>query len=724
MRLRGHFGLLLGMGCSLVAGGHGCGERDRAGTIETTPRDNRPGDAGAGGEADAGATRAGAGGAHPTAGAGAGGAAGAGAGGAAGAPPGGGAPPGPAGAGGEAGGGEVPRGPEVTITHPVATTDPASGDVLTADSVEVRCLARPSISPGSSPVAPSTVKIGLLDAIGEVVQELPGLATGLADEYAASFVVATLPTAPVSFRCTASDTATPPMLGTTTIGSFVDNGPTVTLLLPETGEVVPLLGATHVEFEVLPAPLTDDDEQAEIDAITLTLAGVGIPPCSAASEPCFAPKPGADGVYVADVDFTDGLVFSPTPTLVSAIVSATNDRSPRAATRAAEGQFTLDGEGPTITLKQPNLAGGAVFGGEIIVEFTLDDPAGVDPSSIVVEIDGAPYRYPSEGAWAFSNGTYRFRFDTSNVVALSQLSVRVLARDAVQNDAPGGGRTVLVPIDNVSPIVDLDPSNVREMAWANKAAGTTKCTVAFDPLGSGSVFSPPDDGDVLTETYGTIFRALVVDRSNGSPGDPTVSFAHIDSATVWLYAKSAAAAAEAPLVYDASGDGICDAVDEATPAFVQLSPLPPDTRSYYPDEAHFIDAEVAPASVCNAYGTATSPPENLCTPKSPDLYHVVRHPCPTSNEPAVYAIPPLSGGDCTGQTWLVTNEASVQEGWICLAARATDRVGNGAVSAPLRVCIDAPGGTTPDCSPGAMPSCTDGCSPPPRFEAQILDRLN
>jgi len=701
----------------LVAWAQGCGDKGRADTIETTPSGNRPtvDDGGEANDPVAGAAGTGTAGVHSA------GAAGTSRGGA-----GGGASAGEAGTAGAAGGAvEVPRGPELTITHPVATDDPASGEVLTADSIEVRCLARQSTAPGSSPVASSSVKIALLDAAGAVVQELPGVATGLADEYMASFVIATLPTAPVSFRCTASDTATSPLKGTATIGSFVDNGPTVTLLVPEMDEVVPLLGATHVEFEVLPVPLTDDDDQAEIDVITLTLAGVDIPPCTAASAPCFSPKPGADDVYVADVDFTDGLVFSPTPSLVSAIVSATNRRSPQAATRAAEGQFTLDGEGPTITLKQPSVGGGAVFGGEIIVEFTLEDPAGVDQDSIVVEVDGTPYRYPSEGAWAFSNGTYRFRFDTANIVALSQLSIRVLARDVVQNDAPGGGKTVLVPIDNVSPIVDLDPGNVREMTWANKTAGTTKCTVSFDPLGSGSPFSPPNDGDVLSGTYGTIFRALIVDRSNGSPGDPTVSFAHIDNATVWLYAKPAAAAAEAPLVYDASGDGVCDAVDEATPAFVQLSPLAPDTRAYYPDEANLTDAAVAPAWACDAYGTATAPPDKLCNSYSPDLYHVIKHPCPTSNEPAVYANQPVAGGDCTGQTWLVTNEESVGEGWICLAARATDRVGNGAISAPLRVCIDAPDdGTTPDCSLEAMPTCTDGCSPPARFEAQILDRLN
>jgi len=712
MQRRRYSELVLALGWVLVAWAHGCGDKRRADTIETTPIGNRP-PSYDGGEASDVLTGAG------TAGVDRAGSAGGGAGG------GGALVAGATHAGGAGGAGEVPRGPEVTITHPVATDDPASGDVLTADSVEVRCLARQSTAPGSSPVASSTVKIALLDASGALVQELPGVATGLADEYAASFVIATLPTAPVSFRCTARDTATTPLPGETTIGTFVDNGPTVSLLEPERDEIVPLLGAVHVEFEVLPAPLSDDDEQAEIDAIALTLAGVDIPPCGAGSEPCFAPKPGAEGVYVADVDFTDGLVFSPTPTLVSAIVSATNRRAPQAATRAAEGQFTLDGEGPTITLKQPNVAGGAVFGGEIIVEFTLDDPAGVDPDSIVVEIDGDPYRYPSEGAWAFSNGTYRFRFDTANIVALSQLSIRVLARDVVQNDAPGGGKTVLVPIDNVSPIVDLDPGNVREMAWANKTAGTTKCTVSFDPLGSGSPFSPPNDGDVLVGTYGAIFRALIVDRSNGSPGDPTVSFAHIDNTTVWLYAKPAAAAEAAPLVYDASGDGVCDTVDETTPAFVQLFPLAPDTRAYYPDEAHLTDAAVAPAWACDAYGTATAPPENLCNSYSPDLYHVIKHPCPTSNEPAVYANQPAAGGDCTGQTWLVTNEESVGEGWICLAARATDRVGNGAISAPLRVCIDAPDdGTTPDCSLAAMPSCTDGCSSPPRFEAQILDRLN
>jgi hypothetical protein len=77
--------------------------------------------------------------------------------------------------------------------------------------------------------------------------------------------------------------------------------------------------------------------------------------------------------------------------------------------------------------------------------------------------------------------------------------------------------------------------------------------------------------------------------------------------------------------------------------------------------------------------------------------------------PAVYAFAPSNdpnAGECNGRSWEL-GDSRVKAGWLCLAARVEDTIGNVGISAPLRVCFDD--GNHLGCDMSHIPTCTDGC---------------
>ena len=100
-----------------------------------------------------------------------------------------------------------------------------------------------------------------------------------------------------------------------------------------------------------------------------------------------------------------------------------------------------------------------------------------------------------------------------------------------------------------------------------------------------------------------------------------------------------------------------------------------------------------------------------------------------SIEPVIYAIEPVNNALdvlCTGKEWdvataisMATEDGKPRLGWVCLAARAVDRVGNPGISPPLRICLDD--GTKPArCDQIPPPNCTDSCTPPAHFETRVV----
>jgi hypothetical protein len=97
------------------------------------------------------------------------------------------------------------------------------------------------------------------------------------------------------------------------------------------------------------------------------------------------------------------------------------------------------------------------------------------------------------------------------------------------------------------------------------------------------------------------------------------------------------------------------------------------------------------------------PPPKLCP--LTEMFRVVPARVIGGMVPAVYALAPTNdiAGECEGGTWGL---GFAKPGWLCLAARAEDTIGNIGISAPLRVCLDD--GSHPACLVADMPTCTNG----------------
>ena len=599
-------------------------------------------------------------------------------------------------------GGSVPGAPTVKVIFPTAATDPGTDVVVVGAQLDALCTVEKSTLAGALPVDPTTIKIAVLDASKTVVDEFPGTATTNLNEFKASFVLTPIASGKFSVRCTAGDTSTPAKTGTDSISTFVDHGPDITVTTPADGSAYPLTGAVPFVFKVSPALLATTDPEADVDTVKLTVNGVNIPPTPDVSVP---------NGYKNPIDFNDKTLFPQVPSgSIPVVIEGTNKRTPTAAKRIKSYNFTLDGQGPVITIKSPKNQD--IIGGKVPLTFSVVDlGSGVDQKTINVELNQQANLYAATTQWSNTGNDYSFTFDSANVAGSKvQVTVNVTASDKAGNKSSGA--SVLLYLDNQPPIVDLDPGNVR----LKKKSGTNYlCSESFDPL--GSLAANDADPYPATVTPFKHFRALVWDKTNTIGGQTVFYYAATDPTSVYLYLQPDGPTV--PLLINNDADPECDALNtvvggKAIPS-LQLNAVKPVGSPWYQTD----NPSTAPAiSGCNL--AAETPPSHLCTNNVSDLSVVVEHGGLTA-EPVVYGIGQLTGLECTGTGWELSSQlaqATQKEGWFCLAAVAKDKVGNTAISRPLRVCYDDPSTTfQPACalSSTTPPSCTDGCTPPGGF---------
>ena len=604
--------------------------------------------------------------------------------------------------------------PVVVITTPEAATDPNVDPVLVDDQVTVLCTVTASAATGAKPVDASSVKIEMLDADGKSLKSFAGVPTAQKNEYSASFVLQPLPSGVISFKCSASDTASPAHQASTSVDTLVDRGPEIMLDQPADKSAHPQLGAMNVKFSVASAPIAAGDKQAGVTAVTLTIGGTVIPT---------AAKSG--GVYQASVNFADkGLFDSPPSGDVPIVIAATNGRKHLGkGTRSLTYGIVVDGVGPVIAFSTPLEE--AVVGRATTMAFTVTDAgSGVDPVTVKVLINNTAYAFnTTDGQWTGNAGTGAYSFKVGTVLAHeanTEVTVNVSAADKAGNTATGGR---VFHLDNVPPTVDLDPEAVYEVR-PGTSDGTLQCSSLFDPLGPDA----PNDAQRLTNAGR--FRALVWDETNRKTGVNDHFYALTDKASVRLYVQ---ADPSSPLLADDDGDKICDEIwtglaphqrkptDVPLP-LVELKPIEPTTNATVTWGAGSTPPTL---STCEPGGT-TPASSKLCS-ESSGMTMVIRHPTGTRPpfEPVIYARDPTAGTTdlgCTGQEWVVsTASGTTKVGWICMAARALDNVGNVGISAPLRICLRDEAHLDDDpCAGIEPPSCTDGCTPPPHFHTQAV----
>jgi hypothetical protein len=185
-----------------------------------------------------------------------------------------------------------------------------------------------------------------------------------------------------------------------------------------------------------------------------------------------------------------------------------------------------------------------------------------------------------------------------------------------------------------------------------------------------------------------------------------------------------------PLLIDTDKDGTCDEINsealaqDVRPVKIALGPVTPTGNPWYryydttiPEKlwtgvkAEFLyDNPYVDNPGC-ATASGVQPPGQLLPPAWPCNGHAaLMRVVPgrsTDRPPAIYGLRP--GAECTGEYWELTSIVK-QRGWICLAARAEDKIGNIGVSDPVRLCYDERNNITPDCSAMPVPTCTDGCT--------------
>lgn len=606
---------------------------------------------------------------------------------------------------GVGGSGEVavdPLAPVVTITSPKAVDDPNEDGVLTGTEVEVVCTAKKSSEAGADEVDATTIKLQLLDAGGEVVEEKPGSPTTNEDEYSNTFVVIDYPAGALSFRCTARDRAGGHS-GEDEISTLFDKGPLIKFLAPAMDASHPLQENLGIRFTVEAEPIADGDNGADVGPVTLSVAGKDIPLEGHEVSP---------GEYQLSVNLTAPPFETAPNGPIALTVQASNQREPNPVVRTTSRVVSIDGADPTVAFTSPD--DGDVVGGEVIVEFTIsDDVSGVDPDSVVVSLNQETYQFDQNDPahWDPPQGNnFAFKFDSRQVTDNTQIIVNVTATDRVGNETDGAA-TLTIYLDNVPPWVDLDPLNVRTI---KRTPLPQECSVSFDPVGEDAI-----DDEKRLSIPGTKVRVLAYEETNFVAGANRY-FAGVKPGTVQFFVYKAS---EGPALVDANKDGSGACVDVPNPSGVNkvaLDPIPASrTPKYGPAPGY---PEVGPGGLsCELREEDTIVP-TLCNGLS-DMWQVIEHDAANQEtqqrEPVIYGQSVSAVGlKCTGDTFQMTTLVN-GDGWVCLVGRAQDWAGNTGISPPLRVCFDDPRTEEhPTCNNlnEAPPSCTNGCTPPGHWQ--------
>ncbi len=591
----------------------------------------------------------------------------------------------------EAGASSEPGAPVVEMLTPLDETDPI--DVY-QDTLVVECLILPP--EGDSGLDTSTIFFQLLTTDGEELSGAVGERGDEKDVYEVTFPTQNVESGRVVVRCLASDDSAVPNEASAQARTFIDHGPIVEIISPEENAAESALGDVVFEYQVTPDKLKKSDPDAAVDDVTLSVAGLEFPMMPVEDDP---------EVYRTTVDFSDPTLFDDVPTgTLQVSVAATNLRG---VVHSRRYEFVLDGEGPEVEIISPKNT--AIIGGTVTLELKVTDASNVvDWETLRVQLNDVTFPFDVDGPWTQNGDNVRFTFESKSVTgSVVQINLNVLVRDEAGNDSPGA--SALYYRDEQPPIVSMDPPQYRQIRDGNP---DDYCSIPFDPLGR-AVAHGEDVDDI------EMYRALVYDVTNEAGGE-TLYFSAADPTSVNLFARRAGE----PLVVDTTEDGTCDDIAEGDDIrFQQLTALSP-TSTDPPYMADYLGDE--PPTVTSEYcvaGTTTEPPEKLCDGAS-DLWTVPYHSEFSDDEPVIYAVSPDSSStdpDCTGREWELRSAGLTgYQGWVCLAVRASDRVGNRGVSPPIAVCLDNDQvDGFPDCWGGAEapPECTDGCSPPAQLPA-------
>ena len=409
-----------------------------------------------------------------------------------------------------------------------------------------------------------------------------------------------------------------------------------------------------------------------------------------------------------DFDAQDPPLFG--PQLLT--VEATNTNGKRTEVQLI---FVVDNTGPVIANTTP--APGQMTGGIVTIAAQITDNAGVLDSSVIAVIADDTSSPKFEIALKPAGiGVYTALFDTnrlteckedpdpSTCIVFPTISFR--ASDEVGNETV---TTYAFFVDNIAPLADLDPPNLRD----TKLDIGARCSWSFDPLGVDSnIGDMPNDNSYVPQVFD--LRARIQDRGNfRAPGlkQPPIALVDPDRTNVFILDDEAL-----PLIVDTDGNGTCDSINPTLipttepPTMnnqvlkVRLAPVPPAGFSdFTPDPSV---PTMSTAGWPCIRGIDPEKPLPICSFQQPTVaigYADIEKPLP-----AIWSVEPVNEVRCHGNQF-DTKANNIGPGWACIAVGTTDFAGNFSVSAPLRVFIDQAGNYNHafgDPGPAGAPACT------------------
>lgn len=579
---------------------------------------------------------------------------------------------------------------EVSIEGGTPTIASPAHGTLTA-----LCTPEAADEADTSAIAGSSIKFTLLDSEGEELETIDGaVMDDTPGTYSGTFILETYSTGIYTVSCSAENVASPAAVGTESLEFPLDAGPTITLDSPTDNSPIPTNTPQALLFTVVPAELESSDSGALVSAVQVAVKGNIYEA---------VPVPDVPNQYRVEIDFTDATKFPNVPsgeTLFT--LSATNSRGENARTASLTANLLLDGQGPTISIDSPEDTD--IVGETVVMKFTAaDDLSGIDHSTLQVKINQEIFNYSeTNGRWTADGPDISFEFDSIEFQeAKVQISVTITGNDLAGN--PGSSETATFYRDNEAPILTMTPPPFRER---KPVSDSKSCSYAFDPLGSAATRGGMVDESVL-------FRTIVWDETNRSEGQTVFYLSGTDQNSVELWVRPADSG---PIIEDTSGNRVCDDIIEEGSELKELEAITPTGSPHYgkaADEPPDSTLPLFPAGCI--YGADPYPPHFLCPDRSSDLT-IVAHHDGIPSEPIVYSLPPPSTKECTGGRWELPSSLPGVEGWVCVAARANDNVGNRGVSIPIAVCLDNSNvAGTPACASdldNPPPCMKDNCTAP------------
>ena len=573
-------------------------------------------------------------------------------------------------------------GPMITLLSPMQN-DEVSGDTL---NVTAKIVAK------TGSIAGNTVQIIIPSSLGTTDTASMSL-TSVPDVYYGTIDISKIPTGMSNFVVSASDT-----MGRTgsLTGNYVhDRGPQLKFVLPTQGATA--RGSVDVEITV-------DDPLHPVTDITKVKATVRMVDMKLTEK-----NPGAVPFrVVGKLDFST--YQPPLDGMQLIFAQATNSKG---TVGKKTQQFTVDNAGPTImsVLPMPNSVAGGIINVEAVI---IDKLSGVVDSSVIavfagdlataIKLDRVGNTNTFQGVFdvrAFGRGYY-----------LPSISIR--ADDKLGNHGELGRE---IFIDLTPPQMELDPPKMRVSKKPTSGTGR-ECSILFDPVGDESA----SDGQITQQVFAV--KARIQDRSNHPSGVVVEHYAGLDTSSLAMYALPAkTGGVDQALIVDTDNDGFCDAMNPllvpvSTPATaaneaLALAMAPLVAVGPGPDYSEFDASPMSPGPpVCTVIGEpAFTAPVKMCPFAGTSLTFALPSTDTLVGKVQVFSIPPVAADDfnCTGVPLDSLNH--LPEGPTCLAAKASDIVGNSNVTPAIRVCINRNGkgdasGACTGWTAATYPNCT------------------